>query len=285
MLRDVGKLMATTQAMQFFVSGTYVVPANVTCVRVTLLGGGGCGGRGAGIVGGGGGGAGALIVRRPYAVTPGASIPVTIGAGGTVPFFIAVHNAYGPGAGNPTSFGNLQVQGGDIVYSDQGTAYGDSQSSDGGNGGGPGGSYGLNNPVLAFSHAARGYAKQVIWPPTGINAQDFYACKASITAFGGSGGGMGNNGSNSTGAPAFGAPGYENGGLGGNDDGNSSGGGGGGAATIFGPGGRGGNAIHAANGATGANGVNLGTGGGGGGAFTGHEGIGAPGYCMVEWSA
>ena len=56
----------------------WTVPANVTRVDLLLVGGGGGGGGSLG----GGGGAGGLIYSNNLAVTPGASIPVTVGAGG-----------------------------------------------------------------------------------------------------------------------------------------------------------------------------------------------------------
>ena len=76
----------TTQT--FTTSGSFVVPAGVTSVQVQAWGGGGAGG---GVVGGalftakaGGGGAGGSFTKvTNVAVTPGATITVTVGAGGT----------------------------------------------------------------------------------------------------------------------------------------------------------------------------------------------------------
>jgi hypothetical protein len=59
-------------------SGTFSVPAGVTTVDVLVVAGGGASSeRHAG-----GGGAGGLIFRPGFTVTPGSSIPVTVGAGG-----------------------------------------------------------------------------------------------------------------------------------------------------------------------------------------------------------
>ncbi|NBR46897.1 MAG: hypothetical protein EBT68_07290, partial [Verrucomicrobia bacterium] len=58
-------------------STNWTVPANVTRVDVLVVGGGGGGGSF-----GGGGGAGGLIYTNNLQVAPGASIPVTVGAGG-----------------------------------------------------------------------------------------------------------------------------------------------------------------------------------------------------------
>lgn len=72
----------------FTANGTFTVPAGVSRIFVTLLGGGGGGGGGgrdaSGVcIPGGGGGAGEYKYRIPVAVTPGQSIAVTVGAGGT----------------------------------------------------------------------------------------------------------------------------------------------------------------------------------------------------------
>tara|TARA_Y100000766_G_scaffold140758_1_gene121011 strand:+ start:2346 stop:4172 length:1827 start_codon:yes stop_codon:yes gene_type:complete len=64
-------------------SGTYSVEPTITAVDVLVIGGGG--GAGAGgynNTGGGGGGAGGLIFYEDYPVTPGSSIPVSVGVGG-----------------------------------------------------------------------------------------------------------------------------------------------------------------------------------------------------------
>ena len=64
-------------------SGTYSVEPTITAVDVLVIGGGG--GAGAGGYNnssGGGGGAGGLIFYEDYPVTPGSSIPVSVGEGG-----------------------------------------------------------------------------------------------------------------------------------------------------------------------------------------------------------
>ena len=62
-------------------SFSFVVPPHVTRIKVTAAGGGGGGGHNAG-AGGGGGGGGSCIYKRPFTVTPGETISITIGAGG-----------------------------------------------------------------------------------------------------------------------------------------------------------------------------------------------------------
>ena len=62
---------------------SWSVPASVSMVYVTMIGGGGSGGGAiADSTGGGGGGAGASIVNVPYTVTPSGTVTYTVGAGG-----------------------------------------------------------------------------------------------------------------------------------------------------------------------------------------------------------
>ena len=64
-------------------SGTYSVEPGITTVNVLVVGGGGGGGSGGyNTVKGGGAGAGGLIYYPDYPVTPGGSIPVSVGVGG-----------------------------------------------------------------------------------------------------------------------------------------------------------------------------------------------------------
>jgi hypothetical protein len=92
-------------AVEYFTaigSHTFAVPTGVTQVEVLVVGGGGGGGSL-----GGGGGAGGLLHRQEFPVTPGGTVPVTVGAGGTG----------GPAdpatrAGQNSSFGPLVAFGG-----------------------------------------------------------------------------------------------------------------------------------------------------------------------------
>lgn len=80
-LAHAGSQSYTTQGSYLF-----TVPAGVTQITVTGSGGGGGGANATGfcpIRAGGGGGSGAAVSGRVIAVTPGSSIPVTIGGGGT----------------------------------------------------------------------------------------------------------------------------------------------------------------------------------------------------------
>lgn len=78
----------------FFASGNFVIPANVTKIRVRVVGGGG-GGRQNGAGGAGGG-----YAHGVFTVVPGASYAVTVGTPGS-------ENINAPTAGGTSSFGAL----------------------------------------------------------------------------------------------------------------------------------------------------------------------------------
>ena len=113
----------------FTSSGTFSVPAGVTAVDVLVVAGGGGGGAHAGSgYKGGAGGAGGLVFVPGFPVTPGGTIPVTVGNPGG-----------GGGAGNSGAAGQ------DSVFSTltaKGGGYGGFGSVGGGANGGPGGSGG-----------------------------------------------------------------------------------------------------------------------------------------------
>jgi hypothetical protein len=104
----------------FTASGTFVVPANVYKVKATVIGGGGgssgCN-SGSGVYAGPCGGGGGWSIGW-FAVTPGASITVTVGAGGA-----AAAAGAAASSGGASSFGTLN-------------------SATGGSGGGIGGVFG-----------------------------------------------------------------------------------------------------------------------------------------------
>src|ERR1035441_9634477 len=66
----------------FTTNGTFVVPGNVTRIKVELWGGGGGGGKGSSSWNGGGGGAGGYAFNV-FSVIPGTNFIVTVGIGGT----------------------------------------------------------------------------------------------------------------------------------------------------------------------------------------------------------
>lgn len=90
----------------FTASGTFVVPDGVTTVKVSLIGGGGSGGRcGTGSMGGGGGAGGTAVGW--LTVTPGANLSVTVGEGG------AGRSSAGNGfAGTASAFETMTANGG-----------------------------------------------------------------------------------------------------------------------------------------------------------------------------
>lgn len=90
-------LPSTPSYSQFFSSsGTFTAPTGVTMVYVTMVGGGGGGGQDQEK----GGGSGAYCIKVPYAVTPGNSYAVVVGAGGTGD----AHTGDGGTDGGETSF-------------------------------------------------------------------------------------------------------------------------------------------------------------------------------------
>ena len=148
---------------------TYNVEPTIQTVNVLVVGGGGAGG-GAGPspanAFGGGGGAGGLIYYPGYPVTPGGSISVVIGAGGT-----GAENEYG-GKGTDSSFGTLIGEGGGGGY-DYASPYPDFTVFDsrvnGGSGGGPG-----NHPQFYNRPGEETQTNNHPIPisPAGINAID-----------------------------------------------------------------------------------------------------------------
>lgn len=86
----------------FAVSGTFNVPAWCSKVKVRLWGGGGGGGGTNGTTAAGSGGNGGGYAEGVYSVTPGAAIPVTVGAAGT-----AGSIGGSGGTGGTSSFGAL----------------------------------------------------------------------------------------------------------------------------------------------------------------------------------
>ena len=101
-----GEISRTGRRQVFTAGGTFTVPAGITSVLVTVIGGGGAGGAtangsGGGIAGnlGAGGGAGGFAQKTVTGLTPGSTVTVTVGAGGTPA------SAAAGGAGGSSSFG------------------------------------------------------------------------------------------------------------------------------------------------------------------------------------
>jgi hypothetical protein len=128
-----------TFAQVFTTSGTFTVPTGVTAVKVTVIGGGGGGsGSGTGDRGMGGGGGG-VSIKYITGLTPGGSVSVTVGSGGTA------GSTSSPGAGSSggtSSFGGYCTATGGAgggAYTELGASGGVGSGGDinitGGNGG------------------------------------------------------------------------------------------------------------------------------------------------------
>jgi len=106
-------LSGRLNSQSFTSAGTFVVPAGVDTVWVTMIGGGGSGGAsGDGSASTLAGAAGGYCIKQAVNVTPGASITVSIGAGGAAVSSPSGSSlAYG-NDGSATSFGALSVSGG-----------------------------------------------------------------------------------------------------------------------------------------------------------------------------
>lgn len=88
----------------FIATGTFTIPANVTAVKVTVVGGGAAGGGASVANTGAGGGSGGFAQKWLSGLTPGNTLAVTIGAGGT-----GVSNASGNNGGNSTVASGTQT--------------------------------------------------------------------------------------------------------------------------------------------------------------------------------
>ena len=249
-------------ASSFTSSGTFSVPSGISSVNVLVVAGGG----GVGFDAGGGAGAGGLVYRPGFSVTPGGTVSVTVGCGGT-PSGAAVGGPNGNNGQNSV-FGTLTAVGGGAGGSKQNT----------GSTGGSGGGSGHNNPGSGQ-------------PGAGAN-QPTQSGDSGTYGFGNSGGASTQNtGGGGGGAGQAGTPGAQSG-FGGNGraytiaDGTTSvyyAGGGGGAGFGFsssqGTGGQGGGGQGGYGGAAGCNPTGGqanrggGAGGGNGSYYPGGKGI------------
>ncbi len=210
----------------FYSNGSFTVPAGVTQIWVTAIGGGGAGGIGGHADpgnggGGGGGGAGSFILQQPYNVTAGSTHAITVGKGG------ATNSADGFPGGS-TSVGSLVTLSGGAGGS-MGLAgiSGGDYGGYGGAGGGAGGAGGKGgNSASTASGGANGSAASGAGGGSGG------------TGDGGGGGGGGAAGITSAGARSGGGRGgdggngerYTSAGAGGHGGAYGAGGGGGGGA-------------------------------------------------------
>lgn len=98
-----------TTSSQAFTSGSgnFSVPAGVSSVLVSMIGGGGAGLAKIAGAAGGGGGSGEFCLRVSLSVTPGGTVAYSVGTGGVG----TTQTNPGPN-GTATTFGPLVVQGG-----------------------------------------------------------------------------------------------------------------------------------------------------------------------------
>lgn len=221
------------ESRRFTSSGTYNVPTGVTEIFVTACGGGGGGGNGSDMLtgyisaggGGGGGGGGAAIQKQRYTVTPGQTISITVGRGGTA-----------GNAGTSTVIGSLiTLAGGSAGFSTVDSKQEGKGGISGGSGGGAGGDGGEGNGTYFGSKGKNG--------TNGISPGGM-AGTASVNT-GGSviGGGPGGGGGGSLGLGGNGGKGGDSPSIGTQTDGGNGspgtqggGGGGGGGAGATGSG-------------------------------------------------
>ena len=181
-------------SQSFTSSGTFSVPAGITSVDVLVVAGGG----GGATQHAGGGGAGGLIYRPGFPVTPGGSVSVTVGNGGSNPQGAPQSPTSGPKPrvggvngtnGQDSAFGTLTAKGGGYG------AYNGSGPGGSGGGGGPGAPAGgtATQPTQPGDSGTYGFGNAGgSWQPTGGS--------------GGGGGGAGAAGQQGP-APAGGGPG------------------------------------------------------------------------------
>jgi hypothetical protein len=185
-----------SQMQAFTASGSFTVPVNVTRIKVTVIGGGGAGGSN-GSCPGGGGGAGGSAIAILTSLTPGAIVPITVGAGGTA-------SASSTGSsGGTSSFGTYaSATGGTGGVG--GSSYGPMAGGQGGAGVGGtinnNGSYGTDCVLYGArggDGGGPGNGRGTTGALTGIAAQ----------GYGGGGGGGGSNSTTGAGIGALGGAG------------------------------------------------------------------------------
>ena len=172
---QVSKGSVTTNATTTYTSSnTYIVPTGVTSVDYLVVAGGGGGGKG-GDRGGGGGGAGGFRTGT-LSVTPGASLTVTVGAGGAG----GTSSAHGS-QGSSSVFDTITAAGGGGGGSESLGTAGSGGSGGGGSGSSTTGAGSGNTPSTSPPQGNNGGA--------GVNSGNFT---------GGGGGGAGAAGTGGT---------------------------------------------------------------------------------------
>jgi len=251
----------------FTSSGTFSVPTGITNLDVLVVAGGGSGGGFS--PGRGGGGAGGLIFAPDHPVTPGGTITVTVGDGGT-----------SSGSGQDSVFGTLTAKGGG----------GRGQAGGSGGGGDPGvGPGAATQPTQPGSSGAYGFGNAGAANSPGPNAGGGGGGAGQAGSQGGQcNAGSGGGGKNFTIADGTTSVGYAGGGGGGMSATSIFAGGSGGnsgcpQAPLFG-GGRGGQGNNGGPNKSGAPAqANRGGGGGGAAQPAGSAGNGGKGIVIVHF--
>ena len=226
-------------------SFTFNVPSGVSSVRVLAVGAGGGGGGNIA----GGGGAGGMVESTNYPVTPGGSVPGSVGSGGSGG---QSRNAPGSNGGN-TVFGSITGTGGGSGGGGGGGPEGPVASHSGAPGGSGGGAGGYVN------NGGPGSSTQSNYPSVNATGYGNAGGSGNYDHASGGGGGAGGAGGSAPNGQQSG-----NGGVGRQNDINGSNhywaGGGGGASYNNTP--KSGNGGLGGGGGGGNNGSNIGTGGG-----------------------
>ena len=218
-------------------SSTFVVPAGVTSITVKAWGGGGAGGNGVTFGNAGGAGGGGGFVQAAVSVTPGESLTVLVGNGGT-------RNTASGNGGNGGGYSAIQRSSTFLVQAGGGGAGGGSSGGAGGAGGAGGGGNGTASTIASGAGGgtssaggtAGGAGNGGAAGNSGAANQggdaggSAAACNTAISTRGGNGG-TGAGGKGGTLASCYG---------GGGGGGGRFGGGGGGSDTFYGGGGGGG---------------------------------------------
>lgn len=256
------------QHVLFTSSGTWIVPAGVNLIWVDAVGGGGGGGGGHASFttggGGGGGPSGVYCIQQELPVVPGETLTITVGAAGA--------------GGNPGAHGTT---GGDTIVSGSLDSIRTFVSGSGSTGTATNGGNSKNAGGFITGPDTEGTDATSISCATGSYYSPRYCGLAQvIQQLGGSGGGPGYAGGETThGKSGASSSVYKAGGTASGSAGAGMGGGGSGGCTPWGIGGNAGNA-----GSAGGNASGYGAGGGGGGCNAA-GGNGTSGFVRIYWKA
>jgi hypothetical protein len=153
-----GKL---TNGQIFTGNGTFTIPTGITALKVTVVGGGGGGNSSWGLntsppAQGTGGGSGATAISYLTGLTPGGTLAVTIGAGGTSPNSYGGLGAAGTGGSSTVASGTQSIS---TITGGGGAGGGILINNEGGNGGAGGTASG---GTINISGTRGGFAIRVI---------------------------------------------------------------------------------------------------------------------------